>query len=116
MDAAELDLAILIRPPFNLRAALRATGRAPAVRLIAPPQCTATDALELLRTQPFIRYDHMSFGGRLVGDFLEAQQLRPRLVMELDEIDAIARMVENGLGVALLPRAGLGYASRRGYG
>lgn len=36
--------------------------------------------------------------------------------MELDEIDAIARMVENGLGVALLPGPGCGYASRRGYG
>ncbi|MDF5987259.1 LysR substrate-binding domain-containing protein [Pseudomonas aeruginosa] len=41
------------------------------------------------------------------GRFPTAQQLRPRQVMELDEIDAIARMVENGLGVALLPRAGL---------
>lgn len=108
VDAAELDLAILIRPPFNLPRGLSAqrVERQPFV-LIAPPQCTATDALELLRTQPFIRYDHVSFGGRLVGDFLEAQQLRPRQVMELDEIDAIARMVENGLGVALLPRAGL---------
>ncbi len=108
VDAAELDLAILIRPPFNLPRGLFAqrVERQPFV-LIAPPQCTATDALELLRTQPFIRYDHVSFGGRLVGDFLEAQQLRPRQVMELDEIDAIARMVENGLGVALLPRAGL---------
>ncbi|MGC3494858.1 LysR substrate-binding domain-containing protein, partial [Pseudomonas aeruginosa] len=47
------------------------------------------------------------FGGRLGGDFLEAQQLRPRQVMVLVEIDAIARMVEIGLGVALLPRAGL---------
>lgn len=112
VDAAELDLAILIRPPFNLPRGLSAqrVERQPFV-LIAPPQCTATDALELLRTQPFIRYDHVSFGGRLVGDFLEAQQLRPRQVMELDEIDAIARMVENGLGVAL-PRAGL--ATRAG--
>ena len=35
--------------------------------------------------------------------------------MELDEIDAIARMVENGLGVGC-PGPGCGYASRRGYG
>ena len=72
VDAAELDLAILIRPPFNLPRGLFAqrVERQPFV-LIAPPQCTATDALELLRTQPFIRYDHVSFGGRLVGDFLE---------------------------------------------
>ena len=70
VDAAELDLAILIRPPFNLPRGLSAqrVERQPFV-LIAPPQCTTTDALELLRTQPFIRYDHVSFGGRLVGDF-----------------------------------------------
>jgi len=33
--------------------------------------------------------------------------LRPAIRLELDEIDAIARMVECGLGVALIPLTGL---------
>lgn len=121
VDAAELDLAILIRPPFNLPRGLSAqrVERQPFV-LIAPPQCTATDALELLRTQPFIRYDHVSFGGRLVGDFLEAQQLRPRQVMELDEIDDRADGGERSRrgaaapGRAVATRAGAGTGDRTG--
>ena len=59
---------------------------------------------ELLATQPFIRYDRASFGGRVVDLFLKKQRIRVHEAVELDEIEAIANMVRHGLGVALLPR------------
>jgi DNA-binding transcriptional LysR family regulator len=108
LDAGELDLALLIRAPFELPKELLEVPllREPFV-LIAPPQLTGDDPLRLLAEQPFVRYDRTSFGGRLVTRFLQQQRLNVRETLELDELDAIVRMVECGLGVSLIPRAGL---------
>lgn len=75
--------------------------------MIAPRQVAGDDPRQLLAEQPFVRYDRGSFGGRLVSQFLREQRIQVRDVLELDEIEAIARMVECGLGVSLVPRAGL---------
>ncbi|WP_061238712.1 LysR family transcriptional regulator [Ectopseudomonas composti] len=108
VDAGELDLAVLIRPPFELPKELMqvALAREPFV-LIAPPGLPGDDPLQLLREQPFVRYDRRSFGGRQVERFLREQRLTPHEALELDELEAIVRMVECGLGVSLIPRAGL---------
>jgi len=58
----------------------------------------------VLATQPFIRYDRASFGGRVVDIFLKKHRLNVHEAVELDEIEAIANLVRHGLGVALLPR------------
>lgn len=108
VDAGELDLAVLIRPPFELPKELLQVElvREPFV-LIAPSGLRGDDPLQLLREQPFVRYDRRSFGGRQVERFLREQRLTPREALELDELEAIVRMVECGLGVSLIPRAGL---------
>ena len=49
----------------------------------------------------------MVVGGRQVTRFLREQRLNVREALELDELEAIVRLVENGMGVALVPRAGL---------
>src|SRR5690606_20420061 len=54
-----------------------------------------------------VRYDPNSFGGRLVTRFLREQRIDVQSALELDELEAIVKMVECGLGVSLLPRAGL---------
>ena len=108
VDAGELDLALLIKPPFELPKELLqvSLAREPFV-LIAPLETDGDDPLRLLSEQPFVRYDRRSFGGRRVSQFLREQRLNVREALELDELEAIVRMVECGLGVALIPRAGL---------
>jgi DNA-binding transcriptional LysR family regulator len=108
VDAGELDLALLIKPPFELPKELLQVSlvREPFV-LIAPLETDGDDPLRLLGEQPFVRYDRRSFGGRRVSQFLHEQRLNVREALELDELEAIVRMVECGLGVALIPRAGL---------
>ena len=61
------------------------------------------DWAELLSSQPFIRYNRASFGGRQVDRFLRAAHLGVQEVCELDELDAIVRLVANGAGIALVP-------------
>lgn len=108
VDAGELDLVVLIRPPFALPPELDWQ-----VLLREPMVLAVADTLprlpwrELLQTQPFIRYDRASFGGRLVEGFLRRHRLRVHEAVELDEIDALAHLARAGLGVALLPRTRL---------
>jgi len=98
----------LIKPPFALPKEILEVPLAqePFV-LIAPLDVPGDDPLRLLVEQPFVRYDRASFGGRQVSRFLREQRLNVREALELDELDAIVRLVENGMGVALVPRAGL---------
>ena len=50
-----------------------------------------------------ILFDRTSSYHRLTSEFFEGVGAVPRGVMELDNIDAAKKMVEQGLGVALLP-------------
>ena len=59
------------------------------------------------RDRPCGRYDQNSFGAGKVAQFLREQKLHVRQALELDELDAIVKMVRSGLGVALVPLAGL---------
>lgn len=104
LDAGELDLAVLIEPPFGLPKNLiwRPLVREPYV-LAVPEHLEGNDWRALLREQPFIRYDRSSFGGRQVDRFLRSHSIVPHESMEVDDIAGMAALVGRGLGVALLP-------------
>ncbi len=105
VDAGELDIAILIKPPFELPAELswQPISRDPYV-LIAPHDCEGDDWKTLIQSQPFLRYDRLSFGGRQVDRFVRNL---PFTVVEAIEVpvQAMLAMVQSGLGVALIPLA-----------
>jgi DNA-binding transcriptional LysR family regulator len=105
VDAGEIDMAVIIRPPFSLQSDLRWTTLAlEPYRLIVPRDMPGDDWTQLLSSQPFIRYDRSSFGGRQVDRFLRQMHFTLREVCELDELEAIIKLVENGVGVALVPQ------------
>ncbi|RON69620.1 LysR substrate-binding domain-containing protein [Pseudomonas fluorescens] len=105
VDAGEIDMAAIIRPPFSLQSDLRWTTLAlEPYRLIVPRDVPGEDWSKLLCSQPFIRYDRSSFGGRQVDRFLRQMHFSVQDVCELDELEAIVKLVENGVGVALVPQ------------
>ncbi|MBN3847479.1 MULTISPECIES: LysR family transcriptional regulator [Burkholderiaceae] len=112
VDSGELDLAVIIKPPFALPSELEwRTLVAERFVLLVPKKLArgARSWRELLRSEPFIRYDRASFGGRLVDRFLRRARLTVRDAIELDELQAIVQLVARGMGVALIPdTAGLG--------
>ncbi|MFM0238723.1 LysR family transcriptional regulator [Paraburkholderia phytofirmans] len=115
VDSGELDLAVIIKPPFALPSELewRTLVTEPFVLLVPKALVRGKGATrswrELLRSEPFIRYDRTSFGGRLVDRFLRRSRVNVRDVIELDELQGIVQLVARGIGVALLPNsAGLG--------
>lgn len=100
----ELDAAILVRPQFALpkTSDWHSLRHEPLV-LLTPLAMKARDPHDILRQEPFIRYDRNHWGGRLADAYLRHLGIRPRERLELDALEAIAVMVSQGLGVSLVP-------------
>lgn len=113
LQGGKIDAALMVEPPFEIHKSLLWTvlRREPLVLLCRADQA-ADDPLELLRSQPFIRYDRNNWGGRLPDQYLREHRIEPDERYELDSIDAIAVMVRSGLGVALVPDWALPWEDR----
>jgi DNA-binding transcriptional LysR family regulator len=100
----ELDAAIITRPPFDLPKTCdwRTLYREKLV-LLKPSSLKGNDIKTLLVGHPFIRFDARAWGGLLVDNYLRKIEIRPKERFELDALDAIAVLVDRGLGVALVP-------------
>jgi DNA-binding transcriptional LysR family regulator len=94
VDAGEIEMAAIIRPPFALPSELRWTTLAhEPFRLLVQRHVEGDDWAGLLSSHPFVRYDRASFGGRQVDRFLRAAHLNVQEACEVDELDAIVRLV-----------------------
>ncbi len=105
VDAGDIDIAVLIRPPYALPAELdwRPLLREP-FELLVPAAMAGCHWRSAIASAPFIRYDRGSFGGRLVDQFLRQHRVVVQEAIELDELEGIVQLVARGLGVGLSPR------------
>lgn len=104
LDAGQIDAALIIRPPFGALPDMtwQALVHEPYV-LIVPKTVPGTDWRTLIESQPFLRYDRASFGGRMVEAFLRREGLSVNDAIEIDEIPGLIHLAAKGLGVALVP-------------
>lgn len=104
VDRGLLDMAAIVAPDFAMPKSLQFTGlrREPLI-LLAPESETLRDPLAILQTRPVIVYDRNQWGGRLAWNWLKQTGIALRTDYELDALDAIAVMVDRGLGVAVVP-------------
>ncbi|MBY3177627.1 LysR family transcriptional regulator [Rhizobium leguminosarum] len=99
-----LDAAFIIEPRFPMQKTLTFNKlRQEPLVLIAPRDCEGADPLELLQTLPFIRYDRNQWGGHIADEYLREIGIRPVERYELDALEAIAVMVDRGLGISIVP-------------
>ncbi|WP_151745521.1 LysR family transcriptional regulator [Acinetobacter calcoaceticus] len=104
----EIDLAIIIKPNFEVSDDYcHYTLKKEPILLITPIDIHEKHPVEILKNNPFIRYDYSSFGGKVVANYLNRNQIKTNDIIEVDEIEAIIRMVEKNLGVALIPDIGM---------
>jgi DNA-binding transcriptional LysR family regulator len=100
----DLDAAIIVQPPFQQP---KSTGWLPLreePQVLITPQAMPFENVHLaIQQHPFIRYDHNQWGGQLVDRYLRQHRLKVREWLELDALDAIAALVDRGLGVAIVP-------------
>jgi DNA-binding transcriptional LysR family regulator len=99
-----LDAAFIIEPRFPMQKTVSFNKlRQEPLVLIAPRDCADADPVELLKTRPFIRYDRNQWGGHIADEYLQAIGIRPVERYELDALEAIAVMVNRGLGISIVP-------------
>lgn len=103
----ELDAALCLKPAFDLpKSVLWHSLRQEPLVVLAPDALARRDPLELLRAQPLVRYDRSLGGGKLADDYLRAMGIAPQERFEINSVLAIAMLVEQGLGVGLVPDIG----------
>ena len=102
--AGDLDAAVIVRPQFQIP---KSTGwltlRQEPLVLIAPQGLELDDPHAAIERHPFIRYDRNQWGGQIVDRYLRQHGLKVREWLELDALDAIAALVNRGIGVAVVP-------------
>lgn len=104
LDGDALDAAIIARPPFSVPKVFdwRLLRQEPLIVLTRAP-ARSRKPHAILTSEPFIRLDRSGWEGRLIDGYLRKAGIKPRERFEIDSIEAIAVMVDRGLGVSLLP-------------
>lgn len=104
VEAGDLDAAVVLQAPFPLPKTCEwLLLREEPLIVLAPKSMANEDPHMLLATQPLIRYDRNQWGGRQADEYLRARGIVPRERFELNALNAIAVMVDRGLGVSLVP-------------
>ena len=103
--AGELDLAVVTEPPNGVEPGLVWTPLyQERLVLIAPPRLRRRAVMALLQDEPFLQFDRSLWTGRLVAQALQQLGVQPRIILELNSIEAIAELVRQGYGVAVVPQ------------
>lgn len=104
VNAGVLDAAVIVEPQFALPKSCNWH------LLVEEPLCLLAHAsmagrapLELLATEPFIRYDRSMWGGRMADVWLRGRRIQLQERIEIDALNAIAAFVHQRLGVSLVP-------------
>jgi DNA-binding transcriptional LysR family regulator len=99
----QLDAIITVAPPFvTPKSVYQVTLRSEPLVFIASER-SPQSIKQQLSQQHYIRYDAASWGGRFAHQYVLDQRLAPRLLCDLDGLEAIALMVAQNLGVSLVP-------------
>ena len=104
VESGDLDAAMVLQAPFPLPKTCdwQLLREEPLV-VLAPARLAGCDPHQLLREEPLIRYDRHEWGGRQADEYLRKVGIVPRERFELNALNAIAVMVDRGLGVSLVP-------------
>jgi DNA-binding transcriptional LysR family regulator len=99
----DLDTALIVEPPFAIPKGYdwRLLREEPLV-VLTPRASRLHDPIAILSSEPLIRQRHSTWIGRLIDGYLRHVGVRPRERFEIDTLEAIAVMVDRGLGVALV--------------
>jgi DNA-binding transcriptional LysR family regulator len=104
VENGDLDAAVVLQAPFPLPKTCEwQLLREEPLIVLAPRAMADRDPHELLSTEPLIRYDRNQWGGRQADEYMRENGIVPRERFELNALNAIAVMVDRGLGVSLVP-------------
>jgi DNA-binding transcriptional LysR family regulator len=99
-----LDAAIVVQPPFAIPKGYdwRLLREDPLV-VLTQASARERDPHVVLASEPFIRPRPTSWIGQLVDGYLRQAGIRPNNRFDIDILEAVAVLVDRGLGVGLVP-------------
>ncbi len=74
------------------------------LELITSTKNTQTNAAEILKTNPYIRFNREAVVGTMIESWLQSKNIAVNEVMELNSLEAISSMVSSELGVSIVPK------------
>jgi DNA-binding transcriptional LysR family regulator len=99
-----LDAALLVHPPFAVPKTLHALLiRREPLMLMSRDPIGIGEIRPHIEAHPLIRYDPLSWGGRLATSYLEKAGILPEVLCDMDALETIAILVARGLGNSLVP-------------
>ena len=105
IERNQLDAAVITLPPVKPKGIEFLEIAREPLRLIASKETRETNAEDLLRHHPFIRFNRDAVAGAQIEAWLQTRAIPVTEAMELDNLDAIASMVAADLGVSIVPQA-----------
>ena len=100
----QIDAAVTSHPSFALpKTCAWAPLREEPFVVLTPAAMPVAHPHTILAIEPFIRLDRRVYAGQLIDSYLRKAGIRPHERLEIDGPEAIAIMVDRGLGVTLLP-------------
>lgn len=104
VEEGDLDAALTTEPPYAVPPQFEWRVYDEEPFFVVSPKCTEGGTVQdLFERLPFVRFDKTAWAGALVDGQLMAQGIRPREVMEFDSLEAAISLVEEGLGIAVVP-------------
>lgn len=104
VERGALDAAIITRPHvLHPSHQWRKIADEP-MQLLASLETESDDLLELLQTNPFIRYSRSAVVGAMIENWLRENNITVKDSMELESLESISSMVFGNLGVSIVPK------------
>ncbi len=100
-EEGALDAALIVAPPFDLPKTMQFD-----VLAKQPVGFVRSEDQGDIGAVPYLVYSRTSWGGAACWRALTSQVATPQVRCEMDAVEIIAQMVEDGLGQSVLPRWG----------
>ena len=99
----DLDAALLVAPAFELPKTIQARLIKAEPLILLSKTSPQSSIAAILQSQHYLRYDPNSWGGRHAETYLKDQGVVLEAMCELDALETIAMLVEDDVGVSLIP-------------
>ncbi len=107
-----IDAAIIVLPPYTLPSAYQFLALRDEPLVLISNQSKGKTIRQKLEQNPYICYDSQSWGGLKARQFLKDKGIEIEPYYELDAVETIEKLVQQGMGVSLVPQwAGLDISS-----
>ena len=103
LERGMIDVAIISRPAILPPGMNFLNVAEEPLQLLASQETQSDDVLELIRDNPFIRFNRDAVVGNLIESWLQSENIKVNETMELEGLEAISSMVFANLGVSIVP-------------